>query len=93
MAGDDFHGMPDRFAAELGHLHGACRAVGYAGIRAGGVELLKHVRSDGKAQVEMIRRQAPCAGHAAAMGGGMLDDSALKAAEQLNRTVGLRLSL
>ena len=54
MAGDDFYGMPNHLAAELGHLHGACRAVGYAGIRAGCVELLKHVRSDGKAQVEMI---------------------------------------
>ncbi len=82
MTGDDFNGVPDRFAAELGHLHGACRAVGYAGICAGCIELLKHVRSDGKAQVEMIRRQAPCAGHAAAKGGGILDDGALKAAEQ-----------
>lgn len=84
MTGDDFNGVPDRVAVELGHLHGACRAVGYAGICAGCIELRKHVRSDGKAQVEMIRRQPPCAGHPAAMGSGAFDDGALKAAEQEN---------
>ena len=49
MPGDDFHGVKNWFVAELGHLQGACRAVGYTGIRAGDIKLFKHVRSDGKA--------------------------------------------